>query len=362
MATRIDVRELLMILELTPPDQNVLLIGRHGIGKSEILRGHFEKRSLPVVSFFLGQMSDPGALIGLMHKDEETGRSVFLPPYWWPKEDEPVVLFLDELNRARPEILQSIHELALHKTLAGKRLPAGSVVISAVNEGDQYQLTDLDPALVSRFNLYEFGPTVEDWLVWASENGVDDRVLSFIQQHDHFLDGEETTEVEVMTHAGLIKTPDRRAWVKVSDFVKPIAELDELHVKAIAGMVGAAAAVAFRGSLQETLAVTAEQVFLAFGRHRKKLDKMPLQALVVLNEQMVLWLNAGHCPDKKKDKARENLLGYMQRLQEIGQREAVAHLVSFLQNPKFENAMTFAAESLEIIALLTDYVEGIRVS
>jgi MoxR-like ATPase len=99
-------------------------------------------------------MSDPGDLIGLMHKDEGTGRSIFLPPYWWPVDGKPIVLFLDELNRARPEILQSVHELALNKTLAGKRLPGGSVVVSAVNEGEDYQLTDLDPALVSRFNLY----------------------------------------------------------------------------------------------------------------------------------------------------------------------------------------------------------------
>ncbi len=58
---------------------------------------------MKVVAFFLGQMSDPGDLIGLMHKDEETGRSVFLPPYWWPVDGRPIVLFLDELNRARPE-------------------------------------------------------------------------------------------------------------------------------------------------------------------------------------------------------------------------------------------------------------------
>ena len=50
-------------------------------------------------------------------------------------------------------------ELALNKTLAGKKLPEGSVIVSAVNEGDEYQLTDLDPALVSRFNLYHFAPS-----------------------------------------------------------------------------------------------------------------------------------------------------------------------------------------------------------
>src|SRR3954469_19897579 len=192
MAIKIDAGELREVLRQTPPEQNILLVGRHGIGKSEIITAFFrDERRLPVVAFFLGQMSDPGDLIGLMHKDEATGRSVFLPPYWWPGDGRPIVLFLDELNRARPEILQSVHELALNKTLAGKRLPEGSIVVSAVNEGDEYQLTDLDPALVSRFNLYEFAPTAEDWLLWAAENDVDRRVTGFIQQNNQYLDGDD---------------------------------------------------------------------------------------------------------------------------------------------------------------------------
>jgi AraC-like DNA-binding protein len=173
------------------------------------LRDITSLRHMAVVAFFLGQMSDPGDLIGLMHKDEATGRSVFLPPYWWLVDGKPIVLFLDELNRARPEILQSVHELALNKTLAGKRLPDGSIVVSAVNAGDEYQLTDLGPALVSRFNLYEFAPTVEDWLLWATAHDVDPRVTAFIQQNTQYLDGDETAaDEDVLTaHAGLVKTP-----------------------------------------------------------------------------------------------------------------------------------------------------------
>ncbi|ETX07371.1 MAG: hypothetical protein ETSY2_11590, partial [Candidatus Entotheonella gemina] len=132
MAIRIDAKELRDVLHLTPPEQNIMLIGKHGIGKSEIIQRYYEReQAMTVVAFFLGQMSDPGDLIGLMHKEEHTGRSIFLPPYWWPVDGQPIVLFLDELNRARPEILQSVHELALNKTLAGKQLPPGSVVISA---------------------------------------------------------------------------------------------------------------------------------------------------------------------------------------------------------------------------------------
>ena len=64
-----------------------MLVGRHGIGKSQIITEHYRERGMKVVAFFLGQMSDPGDLIGLLHKDESTGRSEFLPPYWWPEAE-----------------------------------------------------------------------------------------------------------------------------------------------------------------------------------------------------------------------------------------------------------------------------------
>ena len=364
MAIRIDVKELLEVLRLTPPEQNVLLIGKHGIGKSEIVRRFYEReRRLSVTAFFLGQMSDPGDLIGLMHKDEATGRSLFLPPYWWPVDGRPIVLFLDELNRARPEILQSIHELALNKTLAGKSLPEGSIVVSAVNEGDEYQLTDLDPALVSRFNLYEFAPTAEDWLLWAAENGIDLRVTAFIQQNNSYLDGDEKTgdEDELTAHAGLVKTPDRRAWVRVANFIAPLERIEDLHIKIIAGMVGTSTAMKFKKSLVRALPVTPEQILLQLDKYKKLLKELSLQDLILLNEQIALWLNSGRCPSEKENKARANLLGYMKFLQSAQEREAVAHLASLLENPKYDKAMAFAAESMPLVELLSDYVKGIKV-
>ena len=157
----INTSELYEILDVTPAEQNIMLVGRHGIGKSQILTHYFQDKGFNVVSLFLGQMSDPGDLIGLPTKEEATGKTVFMPPYWFPTDGVPVVLFLDELNRARPEVLQTIMDLTLNRKLAGRSLPDGSRVISAVNDGEEYQLTDLDPALVSRFNVYGFRPTAE---------------------------------------------------------------------------------------------------------------------------------------------------------------------------------------------------------
>lgn len=359
MSIRLDAREFQEVLHLTPHDQNILLMGRHGVGKSQIITRFFEAKGLRVVAFFLGQMSDPGDLIGLM--DKENGRSVFLPPFWWPRGDEPICLFLDELNRARPEILQSVHDLALNRTLAGRRLPAGSVVISAVNQGDEYQLTDLDPALVSRFNLYEFAPTVEDWLLWASQAEVDTRVVNFIQKNPEHLEGEVLGSDEAWRTTGLVKTPDRRSWVRVSDFVRPHKILEEIHMKAVAGMIGVKAALAFRQNLGESVKITAEQILLHFDRHKGKLKELSLQDLVLLNEQILLWLNSKKLKTDEANKARANLLAYLKVLKGLKHNEALAHLASQMENPKFERVGEFLALSMEIVSFMTDYIEGIQV-
>ena len=154
MGVVIDTKKLFHILSVTPASQNIMLVGRHGVGKSEILSNFYESQGYKLVTLFLGQMSDPGDLIGLPRLTNE--RTEFVPPYWFPTDGQPIVLFLDELNRARPEILQTIMDLALNRKLAGRSLPEGSRIISAINEGDEYQLTLLDPALVSRFNIYYF--------------------------------------------------------------------------------------------------------------------------------------------------------------------------------------------------------------
>jgi hypothetical protein len=362
LAVRVDVTELIQLLELTPADQNIMLVGRHGIGKSQIIVEHFGSRGMKVVPFFLGQMSDPGDLIGLLHKDEATGHSEFLPPFWWPLDDHPIVLFLDELNRARPEILQSVMELALNKSLAGKRLPAGSIVVSAVNEGDEYQLTDLDPALVSRFNLYEFAPTVDDWLIWAERHAIDPRVSQFIQKHPQFLDGQGVVEAdEDALLSGLVKTPDRRGWAKVSRLIEPIERLDASHIKLVAGIVGSAAATAFRRSLATPLPVSPADVLLDFAKARPKLNKMSLAELVMLNEQLLIWISSGKCPEDSSEQARGSLVKYLNLLRKRKLDEAVAQLVSMLDKPKYESVMGFVSESLELTELITGYMEGIRV-
>lgn len=358
---KIDTDDLRKVLKYTPAEQNIMLVGNHGIGKSQILTAYYEKeRKLTVISFFLGQMSDPGDLIGLMQKNVKTGRSEFLPPYWWPKNNKPLVLFLDELNRARPEILQSVMDLTLNRTLAGKSLPKGSIIISAINYGDEYQITDLDPALVSRFNIYEFAPTHEDWLIWANKNDIDPRIIEFIQKNPNFLDStNEFSNADEILERGIEKTPDRRAWERVSCLIKEIDKIDKIHIKIISGIIGVTAAVNFKKSIKETAKLPVEKILFKF--NTKLFAGLKLQDFILANEQIIHFINNDKYDKRKKKILLKNLTLYIKFLKKSKFQEAVAHFASQLENPKFEKVLSaLFVESEDLMLEISDYIDGIE--
>ena len=330
---KIDSTQLKFILENTPASQNIMLVGRHGIGKSRILEDFFAARREKVVTLFLGQMSDPGDLIGLPHLDESTGRTEFMLPYWFPVDDQPVVLFLDELNRARPEVLQTVMDLTLNRKLAGKSLPEGSRIISAVNGGSEYQLTDLDPALVSRFNIYEFAPSVEDWINWAREDGIDSRIISFIEENPELLDGEESFNSE-----NLERTPDRRSWERLSKIIENFSELGELHQPMASGIVGDRAAASFFEFVNNQKIPSVKDMLCA-NDLTSFVSDLSFTEFTQFNEAIFRWLESQS--RKTTDIKAENLVRYFDYLGDSNKKELQAHFASLISAERYPAALNF---------------------
>lgn len=358
MSVRIDGNLLLEILEETPATQNIMLMGKHGIGKSQILEKFYTAKGCKVVSLFLGQMSDPGDLIGIPHKNEVTGHTEFMPPYWFPTDDTPVVLFLDELNRARPEVLQTIMDLALNRKLAGRSLPAGSRIISAVNNGEEYQLTDLDPALVSRFNIYEFVPSVQDWLLWANKNGVDERITSYIAANPKALDNQMAIE----DMENLEKTPDRRAWVRVSEIISGKAVLKQSHKSMIGGIIGGVAANRFFEFLDHNHLLTAKELLQGnFEMNRLKLESYKTPQFATINDAVFVYLESDKYGDADKKVMAENLSAYFNYLEEKKLREAMAHFANMFSGTMYPNALVFIiGECPTLYSKMTKFVAEIK--
>lgn len=338
----INSEQLSFILDNTPAEQNIMLVGKHGIGKSRILEDYFSKKGETVVTLFLGQMSDPGDLIGLPEKNEKNGKTDFMLPYWFPTDNKPVVLFLDELNRARPEVLQTIMDLTLNRKLAGKKLPDGSRIISAVNDGNEYQLTDLDPALVSRFNIYEFAPTVQDWLIWAEKSGIDERIIDFISENPEFLDGDELgRETE-----NLERTPDRRSWERTSKIITKFQTLEDIHKPLVAGIIGnRASSVFFRFVMEHNLPSAMSILTGNFDDMRSKLDKTSFSDFTQINISIFRFIESKKYTENQVSQICRNLNLYFSYLGDENKKELQAHLASLCSADKYPETLVFITEN-----------------
>ncbi|WP_027455135.1 AAA family ATPase [Xylanibacter brevis] len=346
MNVKIDIQDLKYMLDNTPASQNIMLTGRHGIGKSEILTNYFAKKGMKVVALFLGQMSDPGDLIGLPDKSGE--KTVFRPPYWFPLDGKPIVLFLDELNRARPEVLQTIMDLALNRKLAGRDLPEGSRVIAAVNEGEEYQLTDLDPALVSRFNVFRFEPSVQEWILWAKKNDLDPRVIGFISENAQWLDKDPNAEEGADT--GLDKTPDRRAWKRVSDVIKPIPKLESRDIKLISSIIGVKATNLFVTKMAQIKQVDIKDLLKDFSKYGPQLVTFKPHDFVVINEDIFQYLEANTFSDSDSKTIAKNIIDYIDFLEVQKKRETFASFANMFIQDIYKNGQKFIFQYCPSIA------------
>jgi hypothetical protein len=238
------------VLDIKKP---VLLRGRHGIGKSEVVHQIAEKLGLPVVERRASQMTE-GDLVGLPSISND--RTSFNPPDWFKDACEyPVVLFLDEVDRAIPEVRQGIFELTDSRKLNGHYLHENTYVFAAVNGGEhgaEYQVGEMDPAELDRWTVFDIEPTTEDWLEWAKDI-VDPMIWDFINQnHNHLehLDSFEPNKVY----------PSRRSWHRLDTALQKAnlleqetcqtsLSLNDIYVLGCA-FVGMEAAVSFRDFVQ----------------------------------------------------------------------------------------------------------------
>jgi len=249
----------------------VLLRGRHGVGKSEVVYQIATDLDMPVVERRASQMTE-GDLIGLPKTDGDI--TSFCPPDWFQEAcDKPVVLFFDEVDRAVNEVRQGLFELTDSRKLFGKPIHPDTVIIAAVNGGEhgsQYQVGEMDPAELDRWTVFDVEPTVEDWLDWGKSN-IDGIIWDFINQNrSHLEHGEDFEPNKVY--------PSRRSWKRLNDcllsagFLAPESKGDASLYHLSAAFVGMEAAVAFNDFSQNYERQVTIEMILDEGKIEKTSD------------------------------------------------------------------------------------------
>lgn len=236
-----------IVNHVTAVRKPVLLRGRHGIGKSTVVYQFADKNNLEVVERRASQMTE-GDLVGLPTIEDKS--TTFNPPDWFKAAcDRPVVLFLDEVDRATLEVRQGIFELTDSRKLNGHNLHPDTLVFAAVNGGEhgsQYQVGEMDPAELDRWTVFDIDPTVEDWLSWASDAGISPEIWNFINQNRTHLEHTDDYEPNKVY-------PSRRSWERLDQCLTQAGLLEEASpalYTLTSAFVGFEAAVAFNDYVQ----------------------------------------------------------------------------------------------------------------
>jgi hypothetical protein len=203
----------------------VLVRGRHGVGKSEIVYQIAAARGLPVVERRASQMTE-GDLLGLPDTtDTASGRkaTTWNAPDWMVTAcEQPVLLFLDEVDRATMEVRQGLFELTDSRKINGWKLHPETLIVAAVNGGEhgaQYQVGEMDPAELDRWTVFDVEPTTEDWLRWAKDN-VNSVLWDFINHNRSHLEHLSDFEPNKVY-------PSRRSWKRFNDSAAIAGVFDE---------------------------------------------------------------------------------------------------------------------------------------
>ena len=232
----------------------VLIRGRHGVGKSEVVYQIAAQRQKPVVERRASQMTE-GDLLGLPDTaDLSDGRkaTTWNAPDWLVTAcTEGVVLFLDEVDRATMEVRQGLFELTDSRKINGWHLHPETLIIAAVNGGEhgaQYQVGEMDPAELDRWTVFDIEPSVEDWLGWAKSK-VNPILWDFINMNRQHLEHTDDFEPNKVY-------PSRRSWVRFENTVSPLSLFSEdgdrdLLLNLATGFVGFEAAVSLRDFVQK---------------------------------------------------------------------------------------------------------------
>ncbi len=152
------------------------------MGKSQIIAGIARRHGARLVDIRLSQM-EPTDLRGIPFKTSDD-RVKWSVPEMLPDSNssEPGILFLDEINAAPPSVSAAAYQLILDRRLGEYEMPKNWAIFAAGNrQGDRGVTYAMPAPLANRFTHYHVEPNLDDWIAWALENNIDERIMGFLR-------------------------------------------------------------------------------------------------------------------------------------------------------------------------------------
>jgi MoxR-like ATPase len=215
------------------------------------------------------------------------------------------LLFLDELNRAEDDVLQSGFQLVLDKKVGQYTLPPGWSVHVAGNYATGYMVNAFDdPAFINRFCHLSITPTDEyfdDWIDYMIKYKSADKIMQFVGfNRDHLYGAVKGGDMPPIS-------PSPRSWEMVARVEQAAAEHnypDNIKLEVEAGLIGRDLSLQFQ---RFSCDVTPEHVMKdGLEKIKSRLGKLNRNQLVGL-----VWGVAANAKQHKIQEVAEKVLDFM---------------------------------------------------
>jgi hypothetical protein len=266
-----------------------------GVGKSYLVNQISKEINLPLIDVRASIMSE-GDVQGYPDLEgmKEKGIMTFCMPSWFVRAcNEPVVLFLDEFNRGLPAVQQSFFQIVLDRQLGNDEngnpynIHPETRIFAAINHGNEYDVNEMDPALLRRFWAIDLKPTKSDWISWAKSKNVDNLIIEFLKTRSAHL----YVNLEKIKPGNVFPTP--ASWARFDEVLKfnnvdLFESKDKFDIFNTAiGFIGQEAAVEFTDFVKKyEIVVTPEELLKSFRSCQEKIRSMSNDRINSLIERL----------------------------------------------------------------------------
>jgi hypothetical protein len=158
------------------------LVGHKGGGKTQTAEDLGIELGVPYFEMRISSMNDVGDVMGMPYYCPETHMTKYGTPQWFDAMKSGGVLCLDEINRARPALLDAVMQLTDKYRFNEYLLPKNVLIVCTLNpssgsDKDEYDVNEFDSAMADRLICVRVDENDEEETDYQIEHQFDPEVI-----------------------------------------------------------------------------------------------------------------------------------------------------------------------------------------